>query len=161
GIRPEILLDILARRCRGDERSRDLVDGHSEQSGPLAVHVHLNRRIVELLLDMEVPKRRDLSELSPNLLGHFSIRRDIGAADRDLDWRWGTEAQDAAHDIARLEGDLNLRDPPRDRAPQALAELVHTDLAAVTQLDLKDSLVRPAGPEVNRVQRMVRRLCAD
>ena len=98
---------------------------HAAGAGPLAVHCHLDRRIVERLPELQVAQRRDLLQLLPNLLGVRLVVGQVRPADGDLDRRRRAEAHDLVDDVGRLERELDpahvLRRPPRRQTSSSRA----------------------------------------
>ena len=66
-IGPVVRRDEPARRGRGGKRSPDLIDGDAQLPGTLPIDVDVDGRILERLLELQVPQRRDLRELVVHL----------------------------------------------------------------------------------------------
>ena len=64
---PVVRRDEPAGRGRGGKRSADLIDRDAELAGHLAVHIDLDRRVVERLAVLQIAERGNARELVPDL----------------------------------------------------------------------------------------------
>ncbi len=127
---PVVRRDEPARRRRRGERSTDLVDGDTELPGHLAVHVHLNRRVVERLSELQIAQRRNPARARPApSSANARLAAKSGPVIGDFDRRGRAEVHDPADDVAGLERELRRRKPVVETAAQRLLELAEPTAA--------------------------------
>src|SRR5437588_2685418 len=76
---------------------------------------------------------------------------EVGPHNGHFHWRRRAEIHDPAHDIARLERKLRARKPFAEPPAQGLFEILEPKPRLRFQRHLQHALMRPAGPEKNRI----------
>ena len=151
--------------------------------GPLAVERHLDGRVVERLLDLDVAERLDPVELLAELVHEGAGVGQVPPADDDLDRRGRAQAHRLGDQVARLEREdqvararwsacSGVEPEPQEllaipRAhllgqdlAQPLLKLEDIDSAPFAEADAEQAVVGPAAPEIGHVDRELRRVAA-
>ena len=122
-IGPEIRRHLLGRAQAHVDVGGDGVRIEPELSRPRAVDGGVERRSIDLLLQMRIGDARNGRDAPPQLLRHPQVRRPVVADGADVDLRRQAEIEDLGHDVGRLEIEHDLRECGRQRRAQ-LAHIV-------------------------------------
>src|SRR5581483_8970719 len=113
------------------------------------------------LLDVQIAQGRNLRQLVAELAGKSPRGSEVRTHHRDFNRCGRTEVQNAADDIARLEGELHLGEVLREAMPEFLLERSQSNRRRWLERHLQDPFMRAAGPQEYRVDRVRRRLHTD
>ena len=119
---PVIRLREARRRSGWDHRANHVRHGQSELTRTLAVDVDIERRIIDRLSKLKIPKEGNLGHLRLNLLSESIIVLQIATQYCDFNGRGRPEAHHLAHDVSGLEGDLSARQFLLQAAAQSLPQ---------------------------------------
>ena len=120
-IGPEIRRDLLGRAQADIDVGGDGVGVEPELRRARAIDGGVERRRVDLLLEMRVGDARDRGDAPPQLLRHAQVGRAVIADGAHVDLRGQAEIEDLRDDVGRLEIEHDLR----KRGRQHLAQLAH------------------------------------
>ncbi len=123
-IAPVARHDVSTRRGRGRQGTSHLLHRDPDLTRAFAVHLNIDRRVVQRLTKLKVSERSDRSHLREELLREDAIRREIRSADCDLDRRRRAEIHDLADDVPGLEPDCRRGEDGREPVPEAFLQLV-------------------------------------
>ena len=145
-IEPERRRSLKAAAKRDQKVLRDVALGESDLAGLGAVHVEMQFRIVEWLLDAEIDRSRNEFQLVHQIFGEVAIALQIASHYLHVEGSGQAEIQDLRHDV---DGQFVKLDA-RKIGGQARAELVYVFFGRMVlrrQLDLD---VRIGGPDRSR-----------
>ena len=103
GIEPVGRRDLAAAGEIDHQAVGHVALGHADILRARAVDVDVEARAVERLLDARIGEARNVAQPAQQLLRIGEVRRQIGAADLQVDRRRRAEIQDLADDVGRQE----------------------------------------------------------
>ena len=145
-----------AGRCRRDQGAGNVGGREARQAGFFAVHIHLDRRVIERLSHLQIAQGRDLGQFPVDLVRMRPVVGEARAADRHFDRRGRAETHDLVDDIRRLEREPDVRHLLCQPRPQAFLQFIPADARTLLQIDVQDHFLGTAGPLIHGVDGKIR-----
>src|SRR5689334_17501730 len=108
-VSPIVWRDEPARRSCRQERPAHDGSRYAKLSGPLAVYVDVDARIVQRFVVLQVPQRWNLCDLRSEFCGEGAIRSEVRSSHIDLDGCRGAEIHDLRDYVPSFKGKLASR----------------------------------------------------
>src|SRR5215831_14749723 len=158
GISPVVRGDKATGGSRRYQRSSDLLDADAELPRKLSVDVHFDAWVIKRLLKLKIAQRRNLTKLSSKLLGIGAVVLQVRTVNCDLDRSGRAEVHRLAHNVSGFKGEFASGEHVGKLISQLLFKICNGDRSVRFEGYSQHSLLWPARPKEDRIDRICRRL---